>query len=588
MSVARYLEGVLVLGFVLGPHCVTGWLLRRRLVPAWRGATAVLAQAVLSVSSIVLTAELLGAVGQFRSVALGVGALVVLGLTVVIVRETGAPPAPHAAEPDDANADADAGPPSALGWLTIAAVVGLTMAQAGTYAVDAARRGILEPDSVIYHLPFAGSFVQTGSLTAFHFVYPEFPWHLNPSTGELFHAFGLLAFDNESLTPVINLGWLALALLAGWCVGRPYGRSPLTLLGAAIVVDAPVMINAGGAENDVAAVALVLAMVAFLLHRPRWTPSHLVLAGLAAGLAISVKLPALPIVGVTVVLVLAVMPRASRTRAGAVFAGSVLVTGSYWYVRNLVRTGSPLSSVSLVVFPSASFAIVDRFGYSVADYLRHPGLAREVLPPLVHFAWGPAWLLTFGLAGAGAVVAAIDRDRLLRVLGIASLVAVAVWLVTPTTALGEFGQPLLFPSNSRYVAPALAVALTVAPLVRRLSSPRSGVVVGVLYALALLVGATNGMRASWVTDQLLGGVVVGVVAVAALWGMRGSALSRSVAAAVAIAGVGWFVLTGTSHRADAVGLARWAESIPPAHIGVESGVVTSWFLYGDHLANTVE
>jgi hypothetical protein len=320
------------------------------------------------------------------------------------------------------------------------------------------------------------------------------------------------------------------------------------------------MINAGGAENDVAAVALVLATVAFLLHRPRWTPAHLVLAGLAAGLAISVKLPVLPIVGVTVVLALAVMPRASRTRAGAVFAGSVLVTGSYWYVRNLVRTGSPLSSVSLVVFPSASFAIVDRFGYSVADYLRHPGLARDVLPPLVHFAWGPAWLLTFGLAGAGAVVAAIDRDRLLRVLGVASLVAVAVWLVTPTTALGEFGQPLLFPSNSRYVAPAVALA----------------------------VGATNGTRASWVTDQLLGGLVVGVVAVAALWALRGPAVSRSVAAAVAVAGVGWFVLTGTSHRADAVGLARWAESIPPAHIGVESGVVTSWFLYGDHLANTVE
>src|SRR4051812_41169430 len=296
---------------------------------------AALAQVVLTLSSLVLTVELLGTVGQFRAVTLAVGGFVVLALVAVIVNGTPQPTAVRDAVP---------APATRRSWLIVAAVAGLTMAQAGSYAVAAARRGIVEDDSVLYHLPFAASFVQTGSLTGFHYVYPEFPWHLNPSTGELLHALGLLAFDNESLSPLLNLGWLAFALLAGWCIGRPYGRGVLTLLGAAIVVDAPVMINAGGAENDVAAVGLVLAAVALLLQPPRWTRMHLVLAGLAAGLAISVKLPALPVVAVLVLGAIVVMPRATRARTAVAFLVALLVTGSYWYLRNLVRTGSPLPS----------------------------------------------------------------------------------------------------------------------------------------------------------------------------------------------------------------------------------------------------
>ena len=577
MSLVRFLEGLVVLALVVGPHLVTGSLVRRRLVPAWRGAPALLAQGVLTLSSLVLTAELLGTVGQFRAVSLAVGALVVLGLTATLTRGS----APDT-EPEPAS------PRSSQSKLAVAGVVGLTMAQAGTYAVDAARRGILEPDSVIYHLPFAATFVQTGSLTRFHYVYPEFPWHLNPSTGELLHAIGLLAFDNESLSPLINLAWLAFALLAGWCIGRPSDRGVITLLGAAIVLDAPVMINAGGAENDVAAVGLVLAVMALLVQHPRWTRPQLVLAGLAAGLAMSVKLPALPVVAVLVVLVLVVLPRAVRRSGGLAFAGALVATGSYWYLRNLVRTGSPLPSVDVGVLPAASFAIVDRLGYSVADYLRHPGVARDVLPPLVRFAWGPAWIVTFGLALLAAVVVAVDGDRMLRIAGIASLVAVVVWLFTPTTALGEFGRPLLFPSNSRYVAPALAVALASLPLTGRLRSHRAALALGALYAIALVAGATNGTRASWVTDELVGGLVIGALAVAALWAVPRSSVLRAGAAAVAILGVGWFVLTGSSDRYEDVALARWAQSIPPSRIGVESGVVTAWFLYGDHVQNTVE
>jgi hypothetical protein len=187
-----------------------------------------------------------------------------------------------------------------------------------------------------------------------------------------------------------------------------------------------------------------------------------------------------------------------------------------------------------------------------------------------------------------AVLVAIDGARLLRVAGVATLAAAVVWLFTPTTALGEFGQPLLFASNSRYVAPALAVALASAPLVGRLRSRRAALVIAGLYAATLVAGATNDTRASWVTDQLTAGVLVGGLAVAGLWAMQRSLVLRAVVAAVAVVGIGWLAITGASDRYEDVALARWAQSIPASRIGVESGVVTGWFLYGEHLRNTVE
>jgi hypothetical protein len=138
------------------------------------------------------------------------------------------------------------------------------------------------------------------------------------------------------------------------------------------------------------------------------------------------------------------------------------------------------------------------------------------------------------------------------------------------------------------VAPAFAVALVGLPLVGRLRSRRAALALGAVYAIALLAGATNGTRASWVTDQLAGGLALGVLAVALLWAAQRAGVLRAAGTAVAVLGIGWFAIIGSSHRYDDVTLARWAQSIPPSRIGVESGVVTAWFLYGDHVQNTVE
>src|SRR5262249_2871322 len=86
-----------------------------------------------------------------------------------------------------------------------------------------------------------------------------------PQNSELLHGVGIVALDTDFLSPLMNLGWCALCLLAAWCVGRPYGIGGVTVLGAAVVLDSDMMVGsqAGQAPNDGMGPFFLMAAVAF-------------------------------------------------------------------------------------------------------------------------------------------------------------------------------------------------------------------------------------------------------------------------------------------------------------------------------------
>ena len=86
--------------------------------------------------------------------------------------------------------------------------------------------GMTGADTVWYHLPQAARFVQDGSITHVQFFETGAGTAFYPATSGLFHALGMLWFGNDFLSLFLNLGWLGLALLAAWCLGRPYGLGP--------------------------------------------------------------------------------------------------------------------------------------------------------------------------------------------------------------------------------------------------------------------------------------------------------------------------------------------------------------------------
>ena len=116
-----------------------------------------------------------------------------------------------------------------------------------------------------------------------------------PQNSELLHAVGITIAHRDTLSLFINFGWLALAFLSAWCIGRPYGRGHLSVLAVAILLECHTLVvrEPGAAKNDVGTAALVLAALAILINAwaaresragdrlaPGWP---LAVAGLAVG-----------------------------------------------------------------------------------------------------------------------------------------------------------------------------------------------------------------------------------------------------------------------------------------------------------------
>ena len=128
---------------------------------------------------------------------------------------------------------------------------------------EALDTGMYYQDTTWYHMSFSGRFAQTGEVGPLHLTDPLklTAWYY-PQNSELLHAVPMVALDNDFLSPLINLGWLAVALLAAFCIGRPYAVGAATLLGAAVVLDSEMLVGsqAGNAPNDIAGIFFLLCV----------------------------------------------------------------------------------------------------------------------------------------------------------------------------------------------------------------------------------------------------------------------------------------------------------------------------------------
>jgi hypothetical protein len=409
--------------------------------------------------------------------------------------------------------------------------------------------GIRTFDSVWYHLPWAASFAQTGHIAPLRFTDIEYLTAFYPATAEMLHGLGIVLLRHDTLSPGLNLIWAILALFAAWCVGRARGAGAAATAGVALVLATPMMraSQAGSAANDIVGIFFLLASVALFLSGEGRTPA-LVLAGVAAGLAVSTKLsmaaPALALaVGVIVVA-----PRGQRGRTAAVWVGALLVAGGYWYVRNLIAVGNPVPWTSLGILPTPAAPLQQHTGFTVAHYLTNSHLWKDFFAPGLATGLGRWWTVLVAFAVVGPVLCVLPRaGGTVRMLGLVALVSLAAYLITPESAAGPAGDPAGFAFNLRYAAPALALCFAVLPLAPVFDGPgrQSALVV----ALAVLVVATVTKGSLWPHRHVLGIVLVaaalstaGIVLMAA-HGRAPRVLVGSLAALLLIAGAaagyGW-------------------------------------------------
>ncbi len=405
-------------------------------------------------------------------------------------------------------------------------VVGILFAQWTLPTVDSLNGGMYGFDTQWYHMPFAVQFAQSGEIWPFNYTAPVFLSWFYPANSELLHATAIVAFGRDLLSPLINLGWLGLAMLAAWCLGRPWGVPGWSLLGAGVVLGATVFADQpGDARNDVVSLALILGSGALLANGfgARGAALHpgpvLAIAGLAAGLAVGTRLTALAPVAALTVGVLVLAPRGERWRAAIAWFAPLFAAGGIWYLRNLIGSGNPLpwiDNLGPLSLPGPDQELGGRESFAVVHYLTDTGIWSDWFFPALNERLGPLWPGLLLVAAMGAILAVIWGRGVLRVLGATAIVGALAYVVTPVTASGAEGMPYGFASNLRYLTAPLALALALLPVALALEPRRRlfGIPALALGAGALIVlfGSVVIDVDRWPTTYLHAGIAAGIVA----------------------------------------------------------------------------
>lgn len=539
-SLGSYIGGCLAVVGIVSAVGLGGYWLRRWIVPEFSGALARLADATLATAILIISLEVLGTLS-----ILDTGWIVVVCIGAGIgAAWLGWRMAPRGAQ------QIAAAPVQMLALLIALGVASFTVAEWTFPAQLSLDQGMFGGDTTWYHMPFAARIAQEHSIVHLHFTDPlRLAAWFYPQSSELLHGSAIVLFKSDWLSPLINLVWLAVALLAAWCVGRPYKVGPASLVAAALVLDSGVMIETqpGEGRNDIMGLAFLLAFAAFLINghqrrapasgavqdqperdAPLLDKGPLVLAGIAAGLAASVKLTFLiPVVAMALGVFL-FSGRGRRLTTAWVLGLSALITGGYWYLRAAIKTGgNPIPQIGWgpLHLPRPDQMPLDpRPRFAVSHYLTQPTIYRRWFFPRLDDAFGPLWPLILIVAVAAAVFLVVrSRNRILQVIAAAAIVTAIVYVFTPLTAAGQEGSPTGFFTNTRYLAPGLVLALAVLPIARPLRAPdrrawQTLAFLTVVYAITVL------MTPRWYPSYIVGTVFLTLVLV---WAPGGLGLLRA-------------------------------------------------------------
>jgi hypothetical protein len=620
----------------------TAYRLRNRLIPEWEGAPARLVEVITGIALLIWISELLGTFGALYAWSLVASSLLLSGLTLLLLNVPpgggvgGGGPRTDPVRPARRPPSDRDGTPGPGGWslLVMTGVIALVVAHWGLWTDSALNRGMFNFDSLWYHMPFAADIVQSHSVTGFHHTETVFANWFYPQNSELLHAVGILIAERDTLSLFINYGWLALAFLAAWCIGRPYGRGHLSVVAVAILLESHILIvrEPAAAKNDLAVAALLLAAIAIAITA--WTQREaasgeedaggrpalpvgwpLAAAGLAVGLAAGTKVTVLALAGALSVAAIALAPAGRRRAAAAWWFVPALLGGGYWYLRNLIAVGNPIPEIGHLgplSLPHPEHLQTARPDFAIAHYATDTGVWSDYFFPGLHNAFGGLWPLLPLAALAGAILAlGWGRNRAVRWIGGAVLFGMLAYLFTPLSAAGPEGRPTGFELNIRYLLPALLAGLALLPLPRFLDDRRrQWALLGALLVLLVLTDRSDAVLRDPSRLFGIGLAVLLVLVPAALLALRSArglstgALAAGFAAlALAVVAIGYplqrdylgdrFRNEGPAdERLPGYGLDfayPWAQDVRDARIGLAG--TTAGFLgygfYGPDLSNRV-
>jgi hypothetical protein len=592
VSPERLLLGLALVAVGIGALVAGAIALRRAFLPGWSGSRARVAEIVIVIGGLNLVAQLVGIVGLFQRWVIVIGCAVT-GVVAVVIASRRRP----IDVPSGEVTQVPRAPALAVGASLVAALI--LVGQWAARSVEVLRHGMYQSvDTLWYHGPMAARWVQEGSITGVHYFDSEPLTAFYPGGGDLFHAVGIAVMGDDVLSPLINIGWLIIACLGAWCIGRSFGAGPSCVLAVVVALSTPLMLETqpGAMYTDIVGYAMLLCALALLVNRDGMQAAFW-LAGLAAGIALGVKYTMIVPVGV-LTLGVVIVTREAWWRTTALWAALLTLGGGLWYVRNLVVVLNPVPPLDLPLGPlSPPSPPLLTPSLRVIDFLGDGDIVRNVFLPGLGESFGRVWWMIVILALAGGAVALVKgATATVKVLGAMGLVSILAFLVTPQ-ALGTEEDPFFFAVVLRYLALPLTlglVALAVTPVLTRASR-----LWWLPLALTIAFVATQVNRKAWIgNDLVLAGSMVAVAAAAAtlfvLW--RRSPTPRALAISLAAVGLLAVVAFGAVQRGYQenrykgyrnLKLAQWTRNVRDARIAI-IGTFLQYPLYGPDLSNHVQ
>jgi hypothetical protein len=283
-------------------------------------------------------------------------------------------------------------------------------------------------------------------------------WFMLPFAGSRADALAWVSLTGVLYAAVITCG--AAELLARLGCRRGAWAMPVVLFATSqrIGIMASSFSDADLAHAAALFAAVVLATPRAHEEEPRELRVDAAYAALLVGIALGVKVSASP----AVVVVLAMfLWRArgewnARGRIVLIFGLGVLLTGGYWYVRNVLHTGNPVYPAAFLFWPGAAFPQT-----TLREYAQHYGVLRAVGDALtVYLNWPPlhGWVAIVGLIGLAGwrVRRLMTRPQAVFAGGALAMTAITLLLLpfTPYSAGNgmTFTTGIVHWDSMRYVA----------------------------------------------------------------------------------------------------------------------------------------
>jgi hypothetical protein len=429
-----------------------------------------------------------------------------------------------------------------ISWLLAFAAALATAADWVAFVQSHAAVRVVSVDTLAFHLPGVFRYIQTGSLWQIAQFLPGQAQGNYPQHGDLLMLAAVLPWHSTALIRYVDPLLLALAAVAIYGLARELRASAPTavLVACAVVAIRPVV--GPGLPDVIADPALTAGFAAGALFLMRhWRTrrrSELVLAGVGFGIALGTKwygltdVPALVAIWLVAALI-ARRPRRPALGDCAALISVIALAGGIWMLRNLILTGNPVFDyrvrlLGLTIFAAPPDVLRSELGFTLAHYLGDPSVLRKYVWPVFRSDFGLIGALIAGAAlGAGAWWAtaaarlrAASVDPRIAILSIATAALAAIYTITPYTAQGLNGAPVLIDANTRYAVPALiAGAPLLAWIATRLGPLRIAVEVTLLVEIVIDLGHYVPVSAGRFAVALLV-----LAAVAAAWGVWRSGL----------------------------------------------------------------